>query len=147
MLDDLGLIPALEWQGREVSRQSGLRVDISADSVSDDLPEEHKTCVYRVVQEALANVSRHARATSVRIVAEQERSRLLLTIQDDGCGFDVQRSKGLGLLGMEERVSGMGGRLRIHSEADRGTLISVVLPLEMSAGKDMIEHNTNSARR
>ena len=129
MLDDLGLIPALEWQAREVSRQTGLRVDVAAGGVSDELPEEFKTCIYRVVQEALHNVARHAAAGSVRIVAQQELRRLLLSIQDDGQGFDVKRSRGLGLLGMEERVAHLGGTLQLVSEPGRGTLISVILPL------------------
>lgn len=136
MLDDLGLIPALEWQAREVSRQTGLRVDIAAGGVSDDLPEEFKTCIYRVVQEALHNVTRHAGASSVRVVAQQEPKRLLLSIQDDGHGFDAQRLRGLGLLGMEERVTHLGGTLQLASELGRGTLISVILPLIASeAGK------------
>src|ERR1019366_4588619 len=111
MLDDLGLIPALEWQAREASRHSGLRVDIAAGGVSDQLPDEYKTCIYRVVQEALHNVARHAAAGSVRIVAQQEPQRLVLSIQDDGRGFDPERTRGLGLLGMEERVANLGGTL------------------------------------
>ncbi len=129
MLDDLGLIPALEWQAREVSRQSGLRVNISADSVSDELPEEHKTCIYRVVQEALHNVVKHAGAASVRIVARQERDQIVLAIQDDGNGFLAKTTRGLGLLGMEERVKDMGGVLRLQSAPGEGTLISITLPL------------------
>jgi signal transduction histidine kinase len=132
MLDDLGLIPALEWQAREVSRQTGLRVDVAAGGVSDQLPEEFKTCIYRVVQEALHNAARHAGAGSGRIVAQQEPRRLLLSILDDGCGFDVKRSRGLGLLGMEERVAHLGGTLQFLSEPGRGTLISVILPLAAS---------------
>ena len=129
MLDDLGLIPALEWQAREVSRQTGIRVDVAAGGVSDELPEEFKTCIYRVVQEALHNVAQHAAAGTVRIVARQEPERLLLTIQDDGRGFDAKRSRGLGLLGMEERVAHLGGSLQLISEPGRGALISVSLPL------------------
>jgi signal transduction histidine kinase len=129
MLDDLGLIPALEWQAREISRQTGLRVDVAAGNVSDELPEDLKTCIYRVVQEALHNVTRHAGARTVRVVAKQERQRLVLSIEDDGKGFDIQRLRGLGLLGMEERVSHLGGTLELLSEPGRGTLISVVLPL------------------
>ena len=132
MLDDLGLIPALEWQAREVSRQTGLRVDVAAGGVSDQLPEEFKTCIYRVVQEALHNAARHAGAGSVRIVAQQEPRRLLLSVQDDGRGFDVKRSRGLGLLGMEERVAHLGGTLQLVSEPGSGTLISVILPLVAS---------------
>ena len=135
MLDDLGLIPALEWQAREVSRQSGLRVNISAETVSDELPEEHKTCVYRVVQEALHNVVKHAGAVSVRITARQEAHQLVLSVQDDGKGFDVRTCKGLGLLGIQERVTDMGGTVRLKSEPGEGTLISIVLPLN-STGEE-----------
>jgi len=135
MLDDLGLIPALEWQAREVSRQTGLRVDVAAGGVSDELPEEFKTCIYRVVQEALHNVARHAAASSVRIVAQQEPGQLLLSIQDDGRGFDVKRSRGLGLLGMEERVAHLDGTLELVSEPGKGTLISVILPLAASVAE------------
>ncbi len=138
MLDDLGLIPALEWQAREVSRQTGLRVDVAADGVSDQLPEEFKTCIYRVVQEALHNITRHAAAGSVRIAAQQEPGRLLLSIQDDGRGFDVRRSRGLGLLGMEERVAHLGGTLRLVSTPGSGTSISVVLPLAASKVRDKV---------
>lgn len=130
MLDDLGLIPALEWQGREVSRQSGLHVNISAEAVSDELPEDHKTCVYRVVQEALHNVVKHANATSVWIAARQEPHQLVLSVQDDGRGFDAQTSRGLGLLGMQERVKDMGGTIQLQSKAGEGTLISIALPLD-----------------
>jgi signal transduction histidine kinase len=138
MLDDLGLIPALEWQAREVSRQTGLRVDVAAGGVSDHMPEEFKTCIYRVVQEALHNVTRHAAAGSVRIVAQQEPGRLLLSIQDDGQGFDVRRSRGLGLLGMEERVAHLGGTLQLVSEPGSGTLISVILPLVTSGATEEV---------
>jgi signal transduction histidine kinase len=145
MLDDLGLLPALEWQGREVSRQSGLRVDISAEAVSDELSEELKTCVYRVVQEALTNVARHAVARSVRVVVQQEAERLLVSIQDDGQGFDTARTKGLGLLGLEERVRQMAGGLQVQSEAGMGTLISVVLPLHSGSGRRTGGQDTNSS--
>jgi signal transduction histidine kinase len=133
MLDDLGLIPALEWQAREASRQTGLRVDVAAAGVTAELPEEYKTCIYRLVQEALHNVTKHAAAGSVRIVAQQELGHLLLSIQDDGKGFDVRRTRGLGLLGMEERVAHLGGTLQLKSEPGSGTLISVALPLDMNA--------------
>ena len=72
MLDDLGLVAALEWQAREVSKRTGMLVDTVEENVSDDLPEEHKTCVYRIVQEALNNCSKHAYAKNVRVVVRQE---------------------------------------------------------------------------
>ena len=129
MLDDLGLVAALGWQAREVSRRTGIRVDLVADDVPEELPEEHKTCVYRVVQEALQNASRHADAHKVRIAVQQARERLSLTIQDDGKGFDAHLVRGLGLLGMQERVGRLGGAFHIRSEPGKGTLLTVDLPL------------------
>jgi signal transduction histidine kinase len=129
MLDDLGLVAALEWQAREVSKRTGLRVAVVEENVPDQLPEDHRTCIYRVVQEALHNTARHARAQNARVVLRQEPGRLLLTIQDDGAGFDAGRIKGLGLLGMAERVTHLGGDFRIESEPGRGVLVRAELPL------------------
>jgi signal transduction histidine kinase len=129
MLDDLGLIPALEWQAREISRRTGLRVSVAADDVSEDLPETHKTCVYRLVQEALHNCARHSGARKVKIRVFQQDGALRLTVLDDGKGFDTARTKGLGLLGMEERVVRLKGNFRVQSHPGEGTLISVMLPL------------------
>jgi signal transduction histidine kinase len=128
MLDDLGLIPALRWQAREVSRQTCMDVTVSTDLVSDDLPDEYKTCIYRVVQEALHNCSSHSNATAVRIKVLQEPQRLALSIRDNGKGFDVKQSKGLGLLGIEERVAYLGGKCDVHSEPGSGTLLAIELP-------------------
>ena len=120
------------FQGREVAKRTGLRVDVVDENVADGLPDEYRTCVYRVVQEALHNCARHAQARRARIVVRQEPERLLLTIQDDGQGFDALRVRGLGLLGIAERVEHLGGALHIDSEPGRGTLLRVELP--MAAG-------------
>jgi len=129
MLDDLGLVPALRWQAREMSKRTSIDVSVATESVSDNLPDEYKTCIYRAVQEALHNCSRHSRATTVRIRVHQDARRLLLSIQDDGQGFDVKQLKGMGLLGIEERVTRLGGEFRIHSEAGNGTIMTVTLPI------------------
>lgn len=129
MLDDLGLIPALQWQAREVSRTKNLPVQIQSDATPEDLPEEHKTCIYRIVQEALHNISRHAKARNVRIHLTQSADTLLLTIQDDGQGFIPAREKGLGVLGMQERVKHLHGTFEINSKLGEGTFIRVELPL------------------
>lgn len=129
MLDDLGLVPALQWQAREVSRRTGIRVNVVAEQVSDELPESHKTCIYRLVQEALHNCSRHAEPSSVYIRVRQETACLRLSIQDDGKGFHVHQQRGLGLIGMQERVATLGGLFEVDSEPGRGTLVSAVLPL------------------
>jgi signal transduction histidine kinase len=129
MLDDLGLVPALQWQAREVSRRSGIRVNVIAEQVSDELPESHKTCVYRLVQEALHNGSRHAEPQSICVRVRQESACLRLSIQDDGKGFNVHLQKGLGLIGMQERVATLGGLFEVDSQLGRGTIISAALPL------------------
>jgi signal transduction histidine kinase len=114
MLDDFGLLPALEWQAREIGKRTGLRVQVAGETPGD-LPEEHKTCVYRVVQEALNNCAQHAQASVVQVSVRREAGEILLTVQDDGCGFDPERVRGLGLLGMEERARHLGGAFHIDS--------------------------------
>jgi signal transduction histidine kinase len=128
MLDDLGLIPALKWQAREAAKHTSMDVTIATELDSDDLPDEYKTCIYRVVQEALHNCARHSRATTVRIRVEQKPDRLILIIQDDGQGFDARQVKGLGLLGIQERVTRLGGKSTVHSKPDSGTILTVELP-------------------
>jgi signal transduction histidine kinase len=134
MLDDLGLVPALRWQAREASKRTSMDISVAADLPSDDLPDEYKTCIYRVVQEALHNSSRHAHANAVRIRVQQEPHRLTLSVQDDGQGFDVQQMKGLGLLGIQERVAQLGGECHVHSEPGSGTVLTVELPFNASEG-------------
>jgi signal transduction histidine kinase len=132
MLDDLGLVPALKWQAREVSKRTAMDVSVAAE-LTDDLPDDFKTCIYRVVQEALHNCASHAGAKSVRIRVQQQPDRLNLSIQDDGQGFDSQQVKGLGLLGIQERVAQLAGRCIVHSEPGTGTILTVELPM---AGED-----------
>jgi signal transduction histidine kinase len=129
MLDDFGLVPALEWQAREVSKRTGLRVHVSAEESTGDLPDEHKTCIYRVVQEALHNCARHSHARSVKVVVRQEPSRIVLSVEDDGHGFDAGRVRGLGLVGMAERVNHLGGAFKIDSWPGGGTKVAVQLPI------------------
>ena len=134
MLDDLGLVAALDWQGREVSKRTGMIVDTVEENVSDNLPEEHKICVYRIVQEALNNCSKHAYAKNVRVVVHQEPHHLRVSIEDDGKGFDPSRVRGLGLVGMNERVSQLGGILKVDSDPTRGTRLRIDLPLPPTSG-------------
>jgi len=143
MLDDLGLIPALRWQAREVSRQTCMDVTVSTGLVSDDLPDEYKTCIYRVVQEALHNCSRHSNATAVRINVMQENQHLALSIRDNGKGFDVKQSKGLGLLGIEERVAHLGGKCELHSEPGSGTVLAIELPFTQQQNAKASERDSH----
>ena len=128
MLDDLGLIPALRWQAREVSKRTSMDVTVETELESEALPDEYKTCIYRIVQEALHNCSRHSDAREVRVQVQYKAGALVLSIQDDGRGFDVTQSKGLGLLGIEERVAQLGGTFHVHSGAGIGTILTVELP-------------------
>ena len=129
MLDDLGLIAALEWQGREVSRRSEMEVEIQSAGVSDQLPDEYRICIYRLVQEALNNAARHSSAKNAKVTVEQTTDKILVSIADDGRGFDPQRVRGLGILGMEERVRRLGGTFTIDSKPGSGTTLRAEFPV------------------
>jgi signal transduction histidine kinase len=144
MLDDFGLVPALKWQAREMAKRTGLHVAVQADDTVDGLPDEHQTCIYRLVQEALNNSSRHASARNVEVCVTREGPRVNFSVRDDGAGFDPRLVRGLGLLGMEERVGRLGGQVKIDSQPGRGTLVSAELPVaEMTAknGHDAHSHS------
>ena len=129
MLDDLGLVPALKWQGREVARRSGLAVRVEADDDCGFLPDTYRTCIYRIVQEALHNVVKHASATSVAVAFRSTNESLLLTVEDNGKGFRPASEKGMGLLGIEERVGRLSGLIKVTSSPSKGTTIQVTLPV------------------
>ena len=137
MLDDLGLIAAIEWQAREISRRTEMEVEVESPGVSDDLAEEYKICIYRVTQEALNNAARHSGGRRAWVRIEQTADHIAVTIRDDGRGFDPQKTRGLGLLGMEERVRRLGGKLEINSESGRGHRARAELPLQAS-GQSMM---------
>ena len=143
MLDDFGLVPALNWQARETAKRTGMRVQVDSE-VEDELPEEHKTTIYRIVQEALNNCSRHAQAKTVQVSVRGEDGQILLDVQDDGSGFDPQRVRGLGLLGMEERVRHLGGKFEIDSKPGRGTTLHIALPLASWSGEGRNGAHSNS---
>ncbi len=131
MLDDLGLSPALAWLIREISRSSGMEIEADVDPVLDRLPDTHRTCLYRVVQEALTNVSKHAGAHKVELSLKATGEWVIGTIADNGCGFDTGaiRRDGLGLVGMDERIRELGGHFRVISVAGQGTRAEFRLPI------------------
>jgi signal transduction histidine kinase len=129
MLDDLGLVSALEWYAREVSRSSDVEVEVKAENVSETLPDPLMVCIYRVVQEAVNNAQRHAHAKHVTVELRETDTSVQVQIKDDGGGFDGKRIRGIGLLGMEERVKRLGGTLAIESSLAVGTTIRAELPL------------------
>jgi len=151
MLDDLGFVPALRWLAKEVSRTSSVQVDLVAEDCPDDLAEEHRTCIFRVVQEAVRNASRHSGARQVRVYVQRGNQKLRTSVQDDGKGFKPGEEKGFGILGMQERVGRLGGTFSITSELGRGTIVSFELPLPEDLGcrpaaPVEADHETNPLR-
>jgi len=133
MLDDLGLGPALQWQAKEFSRRLKIPVTVDIDGGLVDLQEPHRICLYRVVQEALTNITRHARASTVSIRLAHSTRSIEAVIRDDGQGFEQKhRGKGLGLIGMEERVRTLHGTLKIKTAPGEGTELCATLPLEQA---------------
>jgi signal transduction histidine kinase len=130
MLDDSGIVPAVRWQASELSRRTGTPVELQIEGDFDGLGDERRTCLYRVVQEALTNCARHAQATAIQITMQGSKENLCLSIRDDGVGFDAGCARnGLGLVGIEERVKELGGSLAVRSWPSRGTLLHVEIPL------------------
>jgi signal transduction histidine kinase len=130
MLDDFGLQAALEWQARDFMGRYAIDVDLDMDGDFDTLPDKHRTCVYRIVQEALTNCVRHADATNIRIVVAADDGQLRVSVSDDGVGLDpAHRRKGLGLRGIDERVKELQGTMTISRDPRRGTTLAVRLPL------------------
>ena len=130
MLDDFGLAPALEWQIRDVSRRHGVPIELTATGDLDQLPDQHRTCVYRVVQEALTNCVRHARASRVEVTLKRDGPTLQVSVADNGIGFDrATRTPGLGLRGIEERARELNGVVLIRSSPGVGTTMMMTLPV------------------
>jgi signal transduction histidine kinase len=130
MLDDFGLQPALEWHVGDVTRRYGLQTDLHMDGDFDAVPDRHRTCVYRAVQEALTNCVRHAHARSVHVSVTCRPDRLNVSVTDDGVGLDSARQRnGLGLRGIDERVKELGGALTLGNAPGHGTTLAISLPL------------------
>jgi signal transduction histidine kinase len=135
ILDDLGWIPAIRFLAEGISKRANLPIYIDA-TVSGRLPSTIETTLYRIVQEALTNAVKHAKASNVWIRAWREDLVLCCSIRDDGGGFDSSHAhtaagrKGLGLIAMQERVSAIGGTLHIESRPGVGTELCIRLPLE-----------------
>ncbi|MBS1818423.1 MAG: sensor histidine kinase [Acidobacteria bacterium] len=130
MLDDFGLQAAIEWLVRDFMRRSSIDVELSVVGDVDALPDKYRTCVYRVIQEALTNCARHARAQSIAVSMAADATGLHVTVTDDGVGVDMsKRGRGFGLRGMQERVRELGGTVSLaRRAADGGTVLTCHLP-------------------
>jgi signal transduction histidine kinase len=130
VLDDFGLTSAVERLAESYREQSGLRVDLEAQLGDERLPPEVETALYRIIQEALTNIVKHADASRVSILLTQRDGTVVAVLEDDGSGFETSaiRTDGLGLVGMRERVGLLGGKLRIESTPGSGTTVHAEVP-------------------
>jgi signal transduction histidine kinase len=135
ILDDLGLVPALESLAESVSSRAGISIKILS-TVRDRYPQKTETAMYRIVQEALTNIAKHAHAKSVEIRVARTVKHLECVVRDDGAGFDApavlacMTRGGLGLIGIRERLNAVGGTMQIESVAGKGTKLMVKIPVE-----------------
>ncbi len=136
MLDDLGLLPTLRWYVNRYAKRTGIAVELEAVDLEESVTPEVVTAVYRMVQEALTNVARHAAASRVVVRLERRESMVAAVVQDNGRGFEAEKlasthlgERGVGLLGMRERVALLGGTFDIQSRPGRGTRLTTEIPV------------------
>jgi len=135
-LDDFGLLPTLRWYVDEVKDRFGLTVTVSRRGDEADLPMDVRTVLYRIVQESLTNVIRHAEIDRANVLIVFDEKEVCIRVEDAGCGFDLNdtlrqtRHPSWGLLGMIERATLIGGECQIESAPGGGTVVEVVVPLK-----------------
>jgi signal transduction histidine kinase len=131
VLDDFGLVPALERLTVGFAEQTGIAVDLEAGAISERLPAEVETAIYRIVQESLTNVVKHSHAHRVSVLLTRANGRIKAVIEDDGKGFDPQvgSNDGIGLIGMRERIELLDGTLAVESSETSGTTVAVEVPV------------------
>lgn len=138
ILDHLGLIAAIEWQAEEFEKRTGVRCAVSIETEKAGLDKDRATMVFRVFQEALTNVARHAKATEVSVLLTEQADWLTLQVEDNGVGITEMQTtdpRSLGLIGMRERVYSCGGLLSIRGARNAGTTMTVQVPLAGNGGR------------
>jgi PAS domain S-box-containing protein len=138
MLDDLGLVPALRWLCEQTGARNDLLVGFAAAKLPSRLAPEIETACFRIVQESLTNIVRHAGACQVTVALRQEGDTLVVCIEDDGCGFDLAAMRRqalagacMGVVGMQERAALIGGRLTVESTPGQGSRLRLCCPLQL----------------
>ncbi len=142
MLDDLGLAATLEWHAEEFAARTGIRCQWQPKPVTVRVNRDHATALFRIFQEILTNVARHARASAVNLKLIQTDGELILEVADDGKGFDERkllRHKSLGLLGMRERAAFIGGLVKVQSAPGHGTKVTVTSPAARPGGRKKLQ--------
>jgi two-component system sensor histidine kinase UhpB len=132
VLQHVGLVPALRSRAREISRKSGLTIEIESRGDLENLPTATTVCLFRTAQEALHNVMKHARAQRADVRIERDGGMITMTVEDDGCGFDtaqISRRRGFGLITMDERARIAGGKFVVESAPLCGSKIEIKVPV------------------
>ena len=132
VLDDFGLVAAIESHARQFQEQTGIKCKVVLTTGSTEFDEATSTALFRIVQETLTNVARHAKAANIAVTLKQDDNRLTLVVKDDGRGIqgsEISRSTSLGLLGMRERAVALGGEFRVTGVPGKGTTVRVVVPI------------------
>lgn len=136
VLDDLGLVSAAEWLVQEFTQRTGIPCELAVGSPDLELKDPQATAIFRILQESLTNVARHAKAQRVEVALGRADGAVTLSVRDNGRGFnldDPRRPNSFGLMGLRERASLLGGEVRIESQPGRGTVLHVEIPLEEKA--------------
>jgi len=151
MLDDLGLIPTLRWYIQNFSNRLNIYSHFEAIGFKEKLPPQIETAFYRIIQEVLNNISKHAEANRVEVSLEQRDSMIYAYIMDNGKGFDLEKvlhlessERGFGIIGMQERVSLLSGYIDIQSKPGFGTHIHIEVPYQKGSGGDEKNKGSNS---
>jgi PAS domain S-box-containing protein len=132
MLDDLGLIPAAEWLVKNFTQRTGIPCDFSADPPDLELQDPHATAIFRILQESLTNIAKHAQASTVDVTVNMGDGEITLRVRDNGCGFDPGHSRkpnSFGLVGLRERAYLLDGEVAVDSAPGKGTVVEVHIPL------------------
>jgi two-component system sensor kinase FixL len=137
-LEDAGITAALRAHARALRDGNGLDVELETDTIDDLLDQHGRLALYRIVQEALANVIRHSGASTAKVSVHRDGDEVVVQVSDDGRGFahgtvSTTLGGGLGLVGMQERAAGVGGRVKVESDKGKGTRVTVVLPITSGA--------------
>ncbi len=135
ILDDLGLVPAIEWQTQEFEGRTDIKCEVTTNCGDNNLDLDRATALFRIFQQALTNVARHADATEIKVSLKEKPGKLLLKIKDNGRGIteeQISDPKSFGLFGMRERIYPWGGEVKIKGLSNKGTTVTVILPATLN---------------
>lgn len=137
LLDDLGLSAAIEWQANEFRNRAGIQCDVSSDPEDIILDKVHSTAFFRIFQETLTNIARHAQATMVEVILKEDAEQVEMIVRDNGRGItekEISEAKALGITGMRERAHSLGGDVKIAGVPNQGTTVEVRIPIGADGG-------------